>query len=82
MFTTLKNSIKLRNRGKNLPTIQCAVGTENMSVEDLAENVNSVLSALTTKYGDYALKSAFVKLSMGKPHKIGKPAEVKEEKNA
>jgi ribosomal protein L1 len=41
-----------------------------MSAEDIAENANAVFSAIRTKIGDQSLKSAYVKLSMGKPIRI------------
>jgi len=74
VFSNIKNSVKLKNRGKNLPTIHTLVGTELMSAEDLKENVNAIVSALKNKFGDYAIKSMFIKLSMGKPCKVGGPS--------
>ncbi|MEM2974406.1 MAG: 50S ribosomal protein L1 [Candidatus Micrarchaeia archaeon] len=71
MFNMLRNSVRLRNRGKNLPTIHTIIGTEIMEPTSLAENAMAILTALSTKFGDYAIKSVFVKLSMGKPCKVG-----------
>lgn len=81
MFANIKNMIKLKNRGKNLPTIQCPIGSEKMSAEDISENANSVISALVGKFGEYSIRSAYVKLSMGKPCKIGKAAAAAEKKS-
>jgi len=75
MFRSIKGSVKLKTKGKNLPTVQCAIGSEAMSGEDITENINSILSALKNKFGEYAIRSVFVKLSMGKPCKVGKHAE-------
>lgn len=66
-----RNSVKVRSRGKFLPVVHCAVGTEEMSVDDLAENVNAVLNAIKNKVGgDSSIKSVILKLSMGKPVKV------------
>lgn len=71
MLKNARNSVKIRSRGKFLPVVHCAIGTENMSVEDLTENAKAVLSAIRNKVGgDSAIKSIIVKLSMGKPIKI------------
>jgi large subunit ribosomal protein L1 len=75
MFTNLRNSVKLRIRGKNLPTVHTIIGSEAMPAEDLAENAQTIVSTLKSKFGDYAIKSIFIKLSMGKPCKIGKAVE-------
>lgn len=82
MFSNLKKSVKLKNRGKNLPTIHTVVGSETMSAEDITENAVAILIALTGKFGDYSIKSAYVKLSMGKPYKVGRPVEVPTERKA
>ncbi|MGQ9551067.1 MAG: 50S ribosomal protein L1 [Candidatus Bathycorpusculaceae bacterium] len=59
-------------RMRNQPIIQCAVGTENMKEEELAENIQTVLRALEGKLkrGAKNIKVAYVKTSMGKPVKI------------
>ncbi len=67
MLKNAREVVKVRTRGKNLPVVHCAIGTESMSAEDIAANANAVLSAIINKIGDHTLKSAYVKLSMGKP---------------
>ena len=67
-----RRSVKLKSKGKYLPVAQCAVGTENMSADDLAENAYTVYDAVRSKVGgDFFIKSVMVKLSMGKPVKVG-----------
>ncbi|MBI5159474.1 50S ribosomal protein L1 [Candidatus Micrarchaeota archaeon] len=71
IWEALKRTVRVRNKGKNLPTLQCLVGTEAMSAQDLAENIDVVYEAVKNKVGgDHAIKSVFVKLSMGKPARI------------
>ncbi len=71
IWENAKKAVKLRNKGKNLPTLQCLVGTETMSAQDLAENVEAVYEAVKNKVGgEHLFKSVFVKLSMGKPSRI------------
>lgn len=59
--------VSLKTKGKYLPTLQCAIGTEAMTSDDLLENANAVLSALYQKVQKQNIKSVFFKLSMGVP---------------
>ncbi|MEM4133898.1 MAG: 50S ribosomal protein L1 [Candidatus Micrarchaeia archaeon] len=71
MLKNARNIVKIRSRGKFLPVVHCAIGTENMSVEDLTENAKAVLNAIRNKFGgDSVIKSVVIKLSMGKPVKV------------
>jgi large subunit ribosomal protein L1 len=70
MIKGVRNTVKVRTRGKNLPVVHCPIGVESMPAEDIAENANAIFSAIRTKIGDQSLKSAYVKLSMGKPIRI------------
>lgn len=70
VIKNIRNVVHLRSRGKNLPTLHCAIGTESMSAEDLADNAMAVLSALTAKVGNQSIAATYVKLSMGKPCKV------------
>lgn len=65
-----RSVVKIKSRGKNLPTVHCPIGTEKMSPEDITDNAVAVLSAITNKVGDYPVASVYVKLTMGKPVKI------------
>jgi len=62
-----KRSVKLKSKGKFLPVIHVAVGTEAMSAEDIADNVDAVLEKVRAKVGVQAIKSIYIKLTMGTP---------------
>jgi large subunit ribosomal protein L1 len=71
-----KRTVRMKSKGKYLPVAQCAVGTENMSAQDLAENAFAMYEAAKAKVGgDFFIKSIYVKLSMGAPVKVGKQAQ-------
>ena len=59
-------------RMRNQPIIQCSVGTENMSEEELSDNIQAVLRVLEGKLkrGLKNIKYAYIKTSMGTPVKI------------
>ena len=68
---------------KTAPLIQCPVGTEEMNVNDVADNAlavyNAVLHALPNE--KHNIKDVYIKLTMGRPAKIGEMLEaVKETK--
>jgi len=60
--------VKMRNQ----PIIQCPVGTENMTEEELVANIQAVLRVAEGKFkrGLKNIKFAFIKTSMGEPVKI------------
>ncbi|MCX6776000.1 MAG: 50S ribosomal protein L1 [Candidatus Micrarchaeota archaeon] len=66
-----KKVVKIKSKGKYLPVAHCLVGTENMGLEELAENIEAVLDAVKAKAGEQRIKSIYLKLTMGKPQKIG-----------
>jgi len=66
-----KKVIKIKSKGKYLPVAHCLVGTENMSPEEIADNIEAVLDSVKAKTGEQRIKSVYVKLTMGKPQKIG-----------
>jgi large subunit ribosomal protein L1 len=59
-------------RTRTQPVIQCSIGTENMSDEELFDNIQAVLRALEGKLkrGLKNIKVAYIKTSMGTPVKI------------
>lgn len=65
-----KKTIRIRTKGKYLPTLHCAVGSENMGVAELADNAEKVLEDITAKTGPQSIKSVLFKLSMGKPVRV------------
>ncbi len=70
MSTELNKRITLRNRGKNLPTLHCIVGNEDMDAAKIYENVKEVISSVSKKVGNSRVRSAYVKLTMSKPIKV------------
>ncbi|MCX8163511.1 MAG: hypothetical protein N3D10_03070, partial [Candidatus Micrarchaeota archaeon] len=74
-----KNKIRITNRGAYLPTVQFLIGTENMTAEDLAENLEAVYEKIKEKVGGgHLISSVYVKMTMSPAIKI--PLEKKGEK--
>lgn len=72
MIGRSKNSIRVATKGKYLPVLQAFAGTEIMEVEDLTENAEAVYDSVKNKIGGEGnVKSVYVKLTMGKPVKVG-----------
>ena len=65
-----RSRVKLASKGKYLPVAQCLVGSEKMTPDDIAENIDSVLEKVKGKINESSIKSIYVKLSMGKPVKV------------
>lgn len=65
-----RDSVRVISKGKYLPVVHVFVGTENMSKEDLVENIEKVFDLIVEKVGAVAIKSAYLKLTMGKPVKM------------
>ncbi|RME79322.1 MAG: hypothetical protein D6769_02795 [Methanobacteriota archaeon] len=70
-IATAKNTARVATRGKNLPTVHTVVGSEDMDASDIAENILAVVETMKKKIATTNIKSAFVKLSMGSPAKVG-----------
>ncbi|MFH1222547.1 MAG: 50S ribosomal protein L1 [Candidatus Micrarchaeota archaeon] len=72
LIDTVRRSVRVVTRGKYLPVLQAFVGTEKMETDDLAENTETVYEAVKNKIGGEGnIKSVYVKLTMGKPVKVG-----------
>lgn len=67
-------------RVKDQPIIQCAIGTEQMTDQQVAENAEKVLTALKEKLpkGEAQIKAAYLKLTMTPAVKIGAVEQKKE----
>jgi len=63
--------VRIVSRGKYLPTVQCAIGSENMGVLELAENFDAVYEKIKAKVTEPCIASAYVKLTMGPAVKVG-----------
>jgi len=57
----------------NLPTVHCKVGTEEMSDDQIADNIDAVLQSVARKTPVHEdnFRSLYVKTTMGKPIQIG-----------
>ena len=62
-----KKSVRIVSKGKYLPVAQSFVGTESMGEEDLLENIDAVYDAIKAKVNEVNIKSAYLKLTMGRP---------------
>jgi len=65
-----KKSIRIVSKGKYLPVAQAFVGTEGMSEDDLLENIETVYDAIKGKVNEVNIKSAYLKLTMGRPARV------------
>jgi len=64
----IKNSVRIKSK-KN-PTIHIPVGVEDMSPEDLAENVSTVLNAVERQIPKEKIRSVHIKSTMGAPIRL------------
>ena len=71
----------VRASAKTAPLIQCAIGTEDMETNEIADNglavYNSLIHVLPNER--HNIKDIYVKLTMGKPIKVGEKIEVTKE---
>ncbi len=58
-------------RTKNLPVAHCLVGNEKMTVDEIVENILTVLEAVEKKVTSAKIKNVVVKTTMGKPVSVG-----------
>ncbi len=65
-----RNMVRIVTRGKMVPTIHVPIGTEEMSVEDLADNAMAVLDELGKKNLTSNIKNIYFKFSMSPPVKV------------
>jgi len=65
-----KRSVRLTSKGKYMPVAQVLVGSEEMEPALLAENIEAVYDAVKNKTSATSIKSAYIKLTMGKAVKV------------
>ena len=79
LYEKLQRTVRASN--KSAPLIQCAIGTEDMNANEVAENAlivyNSLLQLLPNE--KHNIKDIYIKLTMGKPVKIGEKIELVKE---
>jgi large subunit ribosomal protein L1 len=63
-------TINIKTKGKYLPVLHCIVGKENMTSDQIAENILAVMEGLKKKLSDTQIDSLYIKLTMGKPFKV------------
>lgn len=70
MATNIRKTVRLRS--KDRATFHATVGSEDMSAEQLADNIELVLKRIETKLeqGRNNIRSAFVKTTMGPSQKV------------
>ena len=66
-----QSRVRVVSKGKYLPTVQCAIGTEEMNAVDLVENFEAVYEKVKGKVSEPCISSCYVKLTMGPAVKIG-----------
>lgn len=62
----------VRARSKDRPTLHVAVGTKDMPLDHIVENINEVMKRIESRLerGRFNIKSAYVKTTMGPPVRI------------
>ena len=70
MIESLKKTVSVRTKDRK--TFQAAVGTVDMTPEELAENIDAILKRVTSKLekGKMNIDSAYVKTTMGPAEKV------------
>lgn len=65
-----RRTVALKSKGKYMPVVHVAVGTEKMAPEDLLENIAAVIDTVKAKVGEAGIKNVYLKLTMGAPVKV------------
>lgn len=71
----------IRANAKSAPLVQCPIGTEDMNINDIAENALTVYNSLIQVLPNekHNIRDIYVKLTMGKPIKVGEKLEIAKE---
>ena len=79
LYEKLQKTVRVS--AKTAPLVQCAIGSEDTNANDIADNgliiYNSLLQALPNER--HNIKDIYIKLTMGKPVKVGEKIEVAKE---
>ena len=71
LVDSTKRTVNLKSKGKYLPSLHCVIGNEDMPKEQVVDNIQAVIEALLKKVSENQIASVYVKLTMGKPVKVG-----------
>lgn len=79
LYEKLQRTVRVTN--KTAPVIQCAIGTEEMKLNDVTENAMTVYNGIIHVLPNekHNIKNIYVKLTMSKPVKIGEKLEITKE---
>ena len=79
LYEKLQHTVRAITKGSAI--IQCAVGTEDMNPNDIAENALTVYTSLLQVLPNekHSIKDIYIKLTMGKPVKVGEKIEITKE---
>ncbi|NUN11316.1 50S ribosomal protein L1 [Candidatus Micrarchaeota archaeon] len=70
LIENARRTVNVKTKGKYLPTIHVIFGNEELPVEQLSDNAFSLLESIENKVGQPAVRSVFVKSTMGKPVRV------------
>ncbi|MCW6160537.1 MAG: hypothetical protein LVQ95_05645 [Candidatus Micrarchaeales archaeon] len=70
MVANIGGSVFIRSKGKYLPTVHVVIGTEKMTQDQLAANIDEVMNTFIRKYGRAHIRSVYVKMTMSKPLRL------------
>ena len=79
LYEKLQRTVRVTN--KSAPLIQCSIGAESMSMAELTDNAMTVYSTVLRALPNekHNIKDIYIKLTMGKPVKIGEKLEIAKE---
>ena len=81
LYEKLQKTIRVT--AKTAPLLQCPIGVEDMSLNDLTDNALTIYESIVHSLPNekHNIKDTYIKLTMGKPVKLGEKLEaVKEHK--
>jgi large subunit ribosomal protein L1 len=65
-----KRTISIRTKGKYLPSVHCIIGKEDMTEDQLVENILTILENVERKIPEPNIGAVYVKTTMGKPARV------------